>query len=85
VPLCAKPPAAGGLGVASGIHPNGARRPFGSDARSGSSFPPISSRAVAYWLLGSAASVFGIVVFGGLTRLTESGSVPIHHAFRTKG
>lgn len=25
------------------------------------------------WLLGSAASVFGIVVFGGLTRLTESG------------
>lgn len=28
---------------------------------------------VAYWLLGSAASVFGIVVFGGLTRLTESG------------
>lgn len=32
-----------------------------------------SSRSVAYWLLGSAASVFGIVVFGGLTRLTESG------------
>lgn len=30
---------------------------------------------VAYWLLGSAASVFGIVVFGGLTRLTESGYV----------
>jgi cytochrome c oxidase assembly protein subunit 15 len=28
---------------------------------------------VAFWLLGSAASVFGIVVFGGLTRLTESG------------
>ncbi|TGJ83535.1 hypothetical protein E0Z10_g5242 [Xylaria hypoxylon] len=32
-----------------------------------------SSKPVAYWLLGSAASVFGIVVFGGLTRLTESG------------
>ncbi|KAI1270983.1 cytochrome c oxidase assembly protein COX15 [Xylaria sp. FL0933] len=32
-----------------------------------------SSKSVAYWLLGSAASVFGIVVFGGLTRLTESG------------
>jgi len=28
---------------------------------------------VAYFLLASATSVFGIVVFGGLTRLTESG------------
>jgi cytochrome c oxidase assembly protein subunit 15 len=36
-------------------------------------FPETSSKSVAYWLLGSAASVFGIVVFGGLTRLTESG------------
>lgn len=36
-------------------------------------FPETSDKAVAYWLLGSAASVFGIVVFGGLTRLTESG------------
>ena len=41
-------------------------------ARSGW-FPKTSEKAVAYWLLGSAASVFGIVVFGGLTRLTESG------------
>jgi cytochrome c oxidase assembly protein subunit 15 len=40
---------------------------------SSSSFPKTSSKSVAYWLLGSAASVFGIVVFGGLTRLTESG------------
>jgi cytochrome c oxidase assembly protein subunit 15 len=32
-----------------------------------------TSKGVAIWLLGSAASVFGIVVFGGLTRLTESG------------
>lgn len=40
-----------------------------------SSFPKISSKSVAYWLLGSAGSVFGIVVFGGLTRLTESGLV----------
>lgn len=39
----------------------------------GSSFPAVSSKSVAYWLLGSAASVFGLVVFGGLTRLTESG------------
>ncbi|UKZ76669.1 hypothetical protein TrVFT333_004378 [Trichoderma virens FT-333] len=32
-----------------------------------------TSKAVALWLIGSAASCFGIVVFGGLTRLTESG------------
>jgi cytochrome c oxidase assembly protein subunit 15 len=38
-------------------------------------FPKTSSNTVAYWLLGSAASVFGIVVFGGLTRLTESGYI----------
>lgn len=38
-------------------------------------FPETSSKSVAYWLLGSAASVFGIVIFGGLTRLTESGYV----------
>ncbi|KAH8705020.1 cytochrome c oxidase assembly protein cox15 [Talaromyces proteolyticus] len=36
-------------------------------------FPDVSSKSVAYWLLGSAVSVFGIVIFGGLTRLTESG------------
>ncbi|KAI1329475.1 cytochrome c oxidase assembly protein COX15 [Xylariaceae sp. FL0255] len=36
-------------------------------------FPETSCKAIGYWLLGSAASVFGIVVFGGLTRLTESG------------
>ncbi|KAI9796364.1 MAG: Cytochrome c oxidase assembly protein cox15 [Piccolia ochrophora] len=40
---------------------------------SGGYFPKTNSNAVAYWLLGSAASVYGIVVFGGLTRLTESG------------
>ena len=47
----------------------------GSKFGSASRFPDSSSNAVAYWLLGSAASVFGIVVFGGLTRLTESGYV----------
>lgn len=36
-------------------------------------FPETSDKKVAYWLLGSAASVFGLVIFGGLTRLTESG------------
>lgn len=44
-------------------------------AKAKSSSPKISDKSVAYWLLGSAASVFGIVVFGGLTRLTESGFV----------
>lgn len=38
-----------------------------------SAWPETSSNAVGYWLLASAGSVFGIVVFGGLTRLTESG------------
>jgi len=40
-----------------------------------STFPETNSKSVGYWLLGSATSVFGIVVFGGLTRLTESGYV----------
>lgn len=40
-----------------------------------SAFPKTSDKSVAYWLLGSAASVFGIVIWGGLTRLTESGYV----------
>lgn len=60
-------------------------RPFRGAARQSSSispsafiekssfFPETSSKAVAYWLLASATSVFGIVIFGGLTRLTESG------------
>lgn len=43
------------------------------DGKTGGYFPQYTSNTVAYWLLGSAASVFGIVVFGGLTRLTESG------------
>jgi cytochrome c oxidase assembly protein subunit 15 len=50
------------------------------DVRSGAGknfFPETSSKSVGYWLLGSAASVFGIVVFGGLTRLTESGFVTL--------
>lgn len=46
---------------------------FNNSKSNDSFFPEISHKAVAYWLLGSAASVFGIVVFGGLTRLTESG------------
>jgi hypothetical protein len=44
-------------------------------------FPEQSEKIVAYWLVGSAISVFGIVVFGGLTRLTESGYVFGHQAW----
>lgn len=50
------------------------RQPINKEL-SRSRFPETSSKSVGYWLLGSAASVFGIVVFGGLTRLTESGYV----------
>ncbi|KAL7924634.1 cytochrome oxidase assembly domain-containing protein [Trichoderma austrokoningii] len=45
-----------------------------TQAQASKAFPKkTTSKGVAVWLLGSAASVFGIVVFGGLTRLTESG------------
>lgn len=33
----------------------------------------ISNKSVGYWLIGTSGLVFGIVVLGGLTRLTESG------------
>ncbi len=46
------------------------------------SFPDTSDKTVAYWLFGSAANVFGIVILGGLTRLTESGYVHSYN-FRT--
>ncbi|RVX75619.1 hypothetical protein B0A52_00972 [Exophiala mesophila] len=45
----------------------------GSKSEKKGFYPKHSTNAVAYWLLASAASVFGIVIFGGLTRLTESG------------
>lgn len=54
---------------------NGAQE--GGATKGKSSFPQVSDKSVAYWLLGSAVSVFGIVVFGGLTRLTESGYVNV--------
>lgn len=52
-------------------------RKTSSARRSGpsSSFPETNAKAVGYWLVGSAVSVFGIVIWGGLTRLTESGYV----------
>ncbi|RAL16366.1 cytochrome c oxidase assembly protein cox15 [Aspergillus homomorphus CBS 101889] len=53
--------------------PGYAARLNSSEEAKKSFFPPVTDKKVAYWLLASAASVFGIVVFGGLTRLTESG------------
>ena len=47
--------------------------PDESPAERGKYYPKLTRKIVAYWLIGSAASVFGLVVFGGLTRLTESG------------
>ena len=53
----------------------------GSDEKSENSekkgwFAETNDRVVGVWLLGSAGLVFGIVVLGGLTRLTESGCAP---------
>jgi heme a synthase len=39
----------------------------------------VPPRSVGYWLLGTAGLVFGIVVVGGLTRLTESGYIVLLH------
>lgn len=65
--------------------PKGGASPLGALADSlarpgahkalGPSWPETSDKKVGYWLLSSAALVFGIVVLGGLTRLTESGFV----------
>ncbi|MCJ1281894.1 Cytochrome c oxidase assembly protein cox15 [Xylographa opegraphella] len=70
--------AVSGVGIssdaASPLSPlNGTIRNVRRETSRKSYFPETSDKAVAYWLLGSAASVFGLVVFGGLTRLTESG------------
>lgn len=35
--------------------------------------PPLTPLSVSRWLFGSALLVFGIIVVGGVTRLTESG------------
>jgi hypothetical protein len=61
--------------VSSTISSEGASAASKASGATSRDFPEKSPRYVAYWLLGSAASVFGIVVFGGLTRLTESGYV----------
>ena len=38
-----------------------------------STFPAISTKPVGRWFLFSSSLVFGIVILGGVTRLTESG------------
>ncbi|KAL2149331.1 hypothetical protein VTH82DRAFT_8679 [Thermothelomyces myriococcoides] len=58
--------------IAESSKPTGPSSASQSSGRS-SSFPETNAKVVGYWLVGSAVSVFGIVVFGGLTRLTESG------------
>ncbi|KAI9845084.1 MAG: Cytochrome c oxidase assembly protein cox15 [Sclerophora amabilis] len=63
VPL--KPSSSSPLGILS--------KSIGGEVPPAGFFPATTENSVAYWLIGSAASVFGIVVFGGLTRLTESG------------
>ena len=78
----------GTAGLTEGIHITSPLSSLSKTIKGGktkkSFFPEVSDKVVAYWLLGSAASVFGIVVFGGLTRLTESGyvrcTVPINQA-----
>lgn len=54
-----------------------AQTSYSQDSGKSSSFPKTNAKVVGYWLMGSAVSVFGIVVFGGLTRLTESGYVAL--------
>lgn len=47
---------------------------FSSNTASSSiTLPPLSPPSVGYWLLFSSVLVFGTVVVGGVTRLTESG------------
>jgi len=48
-------------------------RQFGGEGPDLNSDPLGSDRGVALWLFGCSAVVFGMVVLGGLTRLTKSG------------
>lgn len=46
---------------------------IGTGTHSTESASQIPPRSVGYWLLSCSALVFGIIVVGGVTRLTESG------------
>ncbi|KAF8520082.1 electron transfer protein 1 [Gautieria morchelliformis] len=46
---------------------------FSSNSPTRTALPSLSPPSVGYWLICSSALVFGVVVVGGVTRLTESG------------
>ncbi|KAG7665631.1 COX15 [[Candida] subhashii] len=52
---------------------NSVPKPSVSDYSKSENPKVTSNRIVGYWLIGTSGLVFGIVVLGGLTRLTESG------------
>jgi len=58
-----------------GIHDGIAAASFNRSSDKKSFFPQRTDKNVAYWLFTTAGLVFGIVILGGLTRLTESGLV----------
>ena len=60
-------------GTLGGLADSIAARPKAAAAAAKKAWPEVSDKKVGYWLIGSATLVFGIVVLGGLTRLTESG------------
>ncbi|KHO01797.1 Heme A synthase/Protoheme IX farnesyltransferase [Metarhizium album ARSEF 1941] len=60
------------------------RSPHARELAKAAVFPKTNPKSVAYWLIGSAVSVFGIVVWGGLTRLTESGHGPSNDEFKRR-
>lgn len=54
-------------------HAAGASTSAVTSAVASAAVPEVASRAVGWWLIGTSASVFAMVVVGGITRLTRSG------------
>ena len=54
-------------------HAAGASTSAVTAAVASAAVPEVASRAVGWWLIGTSASVFAMVVVGGITRLTRSG------------
>lgn len=60
-------------GLATSLVPKINTEPL-KKAFSGKKLPPVvSTKTTGYWLIATSGLIFGIVVVGGLTRLTESG------------
>lgn len=60
-------------GLATSLVPKINTEPL-KKAFSGKKLPPVvSAKTTGYWLIATSGLIFGIVVVGGLTRLTESG------------